>query len=107
MWEETISLFSAGCFGDPTRTETLVTLWTKLELLHYPGAADTRAYLEEKLEQEQALQAQQMQLAQAQMQAQAQAQAAGAAGGQMEAAAAAVDQRARQDAINAVFGGGQ
>lgn len=107
MWEETISLFSAGCFGDPTRTETLVALWTKLELLHYPGAADTRAYLEEKLEQEQALQAQQMQLAQAQMQAQAQAQAAGAAGGQMEAAAAAVDQRARQDAINAVFGGGQ
>ena len=46
-----------------------------------------------------------MQLAQAQMQAQA--QVAGAAGGQLEAAAAAVDQRARQDAMSAVFGGGQ
>lgn len=97
MWEETISFFSAGCFGDPTQTETLVALWTKLELLHYPGAADTRAYLEEKLEREQAARAQQM------------AQAPGGPGGQtaggMEAAAAAVDQRARQDAMAAVFGG--
>ena len=55
MWEETISLFSAGCFGNPQDTETLIALWTKLELLHYPGAGDTRAYLEERAEQERAM----------------------------------------------------
>lgn len=51
MWEETISLFTAGCFGNPQEAETLIALWTKLELLHYPGAGDTRSYLEERLEQ--------------------------------------------------------
>lgn len=66
MWEETISLFSSGCFGDPTDLNTLVALWTKLELLHYPGAGDTRKYLEERLEkqmQQQAMMAAQMQQA--------------------------------------------
>lgn len=54
MWEETVSLFSAGCFGNPQDPETLIALWTKLELLHYPGAGDTRKYLEERLETQQA-----------------------------------------------------
>ena len=62
-----------GAFGDPAATETLILFWTKMEMLHYPGAGDTKKYLEEKLQREQqAAQAQQqmqMQLLQ-QMQAQ-------------------------------------
>lgn len=53
-----------GAFGDPAAPETLILFWSKMEMLHYPGAASTKKYLEEKLEREQA-QAQQM----AQMQA--------------------------------------
>ena len=38
--------------------------WGKMELLHYPGAGETKKYLEKRLERErlQAQQAQQMQL---------------------------------------------
>ena len=96
MWQETISLFSAGCFGDPTQLETLIALWTKMELLHYPGAGDTRAYLEERL------QAQMQQQMQAQMQAQQ-----AAAGGQIPAeVATGVEEQARRDAMAAATGGG-
>ena len=105
MWEETISLFSAGCFGNPQEAETLIALWTKLELLHYPGAGDTRAYLEERLEQAMA------------MQQQAGISAAAAMPGPVvdgqrpamtgiEQAVSAVDQQAEADAMQAVFGAG-
>lgn len=109
MWEETVSLFSVGCFGNPQELETLIALWTKLELLHYPGAGDTRKYLEEKMEQARAMA----------MQAAVTVPGAGAArpqgsggaaqapGGQpMDTAAMAqsVDEQARQDAMAAVFG---
>lgn len=50
-----------GAFGDPTKTETLILFWGKMELLHYPGAGETKKYLEDKLEREQS-QAQQMQM---------------------------------------------
>lgn len=64
MWQETRANFQSGTFGDPKVTETQILFWTKMELLHYPGAGDTRKYLEEKLrrEQEQAAQARAMQL---------------------------------------------
>ena len=98
MWEETISLFSAGCFGNPQEAETLIALWTKLELLHYPGAGDTRAYLEERLEQAQAMA----------MQQQAGIGAAATMSGpvmpDLEQAVSAVDQQAEADAMQAVFG---
>ena len=68
MWQETRQNLSTGAFGDPTSTETLILFWTKMELLHYPGAGDTKAWLEEKLKREQA-QAAQMQQMQLQMQA--------------------------------------
>ena len=54
-----------GAFGDPAATETLVLFWTKMEMLHYPGAGQTKKYLEEKLQREQA-QAKQMQMMQMQ-----------------------------------------
>ena len=69
MWQETRMNLQTGAFGDPAATETLVLFWTKMELLHYPGAGDTRKYLEEKLQREQQ-QAQQMHMMQMQMQAQ-------------------------------------
>lgn len=104
LWAETISLFSAGCFGAPTELSTLIALWTKLELLHYPGAADTRSYLEEKMEAEKEMQMRQQAMAMQMQSAQAAQQPQ--TGGQMpQGMAQAIDQRARQDAMQAVFGG--
>ena len=105
MWQETISLFSAGCFGDPAQLETLIALWTKMELLHYPGAGDTRAYLEEKLQAQQAQIQQQIAMQQAQTAAQMQAQQT--AGGNVPAeVAASVEEQARKDAMAAAVGVG-
>lgn len=73
MWENCTAHLQAGAYGDPRELDTLILYWTKLELLHYPGAADTRAYLERKLEQQKQEQAQMMQM-QAQQQAQQQQQ---------------------------------
>lgn len=42
-----------GAFGDPTKTETLILFWGKMEELHYPGAGSTKKYLEDKMQQEQ------------------------------------------------------
>ena len=54
-----------SCFGNPQEAETLIALWTKLELLHYPGAGDTRSWLEEKVEAAKAMDAQQQMMARA------------------------------------------
>lgn len=77
-----------GAFGDPSSTETLILFWSKMEELHYPGAGETKKYLEKRLQQEQqrAAQAQQMQMQMLAMQAQ---------------------QRGRQDAASAVNHGNQ
>jgi len=48
MWQETRMNFESGAFGDPTLAETLVIFWKKMEMLHYPGAGETRAVLEER-----------------------------------------------------------
>lgn len=52
MWQETRMNLQTGAFGDPSSTETLILFWTKMELLHYPGAAETKQYLEQKLQRE-------------------------------------------------------
>lgn len=68
MWQETRMNLESGAFGDHTRLETLILFWSKMELLHYPGASETKRYLvEQKHEQGAAAQAQ-MQEQQAQMQ---------------------------------------
>ena len=72
MWQETRMNLQTGAFGDPAATETLILFWNKMEMLHYPGAGETKRFLEETLKREQA-QAQQMQLMQMQLQAQAMA----------------------------------
>lgn len=66
MWQETRLNLQTGAFGDPTKTETLILFWQKMEDLHYPGAAQTKAFLEERLQveqqQAQAMMQQQMQM---------------------------------------------
>ena len=52
MWQETRLNLQSGAFGDPSETETLVLFWTKMEMLHYPGAGETKASLVEKLKLE-------------------------------------------------------
>lgn len=71
MWQETMSMFSAGAFGDPTNIDTLIMLWTTLEKLHYPTAGDKKDYLlgvKEAMANSQQL-AQQLQMRLAQQQA--------------------------------------
>jgi hypothetical protein len=52
LWRETTRNFQSGAFGDPSRRETLILYWHKLEQLHYPGAAATKASLERQPPQE-------------------------------------------------------
>ena len=66
MWEETRNNLTTGAFGDPSSLKTLILFWNKMELLHYPGAGETRAYLEEELRNQQQLELQQMKIQQAQ-----------------------------------------
>lgn len=89
MWQETTTMFQMGAFGDPLQIDTLLLYWTKMDLLHYPGAGDTRAYLEELKAQQ--MQAQQM--AQADQMAQQQAMQA--------AQAMAAEQQNRQQRADA------
>lgn len=95
MWQETRMNLQTGAFGDPSQTQTLILFWTKMELLHYPGAGETRAYLEEEMRRQQMQQ--QMQMMQMQQRA-AQQQAAQQAGGPDMQTAQAVIRRAQQDA---------
>lgn len=98
LWQETRMNLQTGAFGDPAATDTLILFWTKMEELHYPGAASTKAFLEERLEREQQAAAQQAQMAaQAQMMGQAGNQGAGIPAGITQA----IDERARQDAMAA------
>ena len=53
MWQETRMNLQTGAFGDPANTETLILFWSKMEALHYPGAAETKKYLEKRREREQ------------------------------------------------------
>ena len=50
LWQETAKMYQLGAFGDPGDPDTRILFWTKLEQLHYPGAGDTREYLEKKKE---------------------------------------------------------
>ena len=106
MWQETRMNLQTGAFGNPQDTETLILFWTKMEELHYPGAAATRKYLEERRERERQAVAQQ-----AMQQNLAAQSAAGAVGGAAPGQqvpteiAGAIDRQAQQDAAQAVMGG--
>ena len=113
LWQETRMNLQTGAFGDPAATDTLILFWTKMEELHYPGAATTRKYLEERREREQQMaMMQQQQAAQAAMMQQQQQAAQMAARPQANMAmpqvqaeiAGAVEQKTQQDAAAAVMG---
>ena len=53
MWQETRMNLESGAFGNPAELPTLILFWSKMEMLHYPGAAETKAYLEKRLAEEQ------------------------------------------------------
>ena len=57
MWQETRMNLQTGAFGDPSSLETLILFWSKMEMLHYPGASDTKTYLEARLMQQTQMQA--------------------------------------------------
>lgn len=65
LWQECRLNFQQGCFGPPQELETLVVFWTRMEALHYPGASDTKTYLEEKLKEQKEIQAAAAQMQQA------------------------------------------
>jgi len=101
LWQDTTQMFQMGAFGELTSVDTLLLYWTKMELLHYPGASDTKEYLTKLKEEQMQMQQQQMQmqlqLQQQQMDMQAQAQQAQA---QQAMAAAALERdrfRAERD----------
>ena len=101
MWQETRANLQTGAFGDPADIHTLILFWHKMEVLHYPDAADTRTYLEDVLRQQEAAaqqQAQQQMMMQAQAQAQQAAQQAYSNDQALQQAQLQTMQRARQDA---------
>ena len=53
MWQETRMNLQSGAFGDPTNVNTLILFWSKMEMLHYPGAGETKKYLEEEAARQQ------------------------------------------------------
>ena len=75
MWQETRMNLQTGAFGDSASLPTLILFWTKMELLHYPGSSDTKAYLEQEYQrqqqEQQMMMQQQMAMQQQQMEAQA------------------------------------
>lgn len=52
MWQETRQNLQSGAFGDPTDFGTLIMFWSKMEQLHYPGAAETKQYLIDRQQQQ-------------------------------------------------------
>lgn len=63
-----------GAFGDPASLQTLILFWSKMEMLHYPGAGETKSYLEEELQRQQEQQQMMMQMQMQQQQQMQQAQ---------------------------------
>lgn len=61
MWQETRMNLQTGAYGNPQDLRTLILFWGKMDMLHYPGAADTKAYLMEELQRQQMMQMQEQQ----------------------------------------------
>ena len=100
MWQETRQNLEGGAFGDPTDLETLILFWAKMEELHYPGAAQTKKHLEEKMQRQEEMAAQQAAAQQAAMQG----DMPGGGAGVPDDLAAAIDAQAQADAMNAASG---
>lgn len=97
----------SGAFGDPASLETLILFWSKMEMLHYPGAGETKRYLLDMKKQQQMMAEQQMAAQQEQMNgvmrqvdAQARADAEAAVQKQAQDEAAAAQAKARAEPQN-------
>lgn len=100
MWQETRMNLQSGAFGDPTQLQTLILFWSKMELLHYPGAGETKAYLEEELKRQQAAAQMQEQMArQQQLAAQVREMAGRGAAAPNGTGSAGIDPMAAQAAV--------
>ncbi len=66
MWQECTAHLQSGAYGNPQDVNALIIYWTKLEELHYPGAANTKKLLEAQRMQQQQQQALLMQMQQQQ-----------------------------------------
>lgn len=99
IWEQTLSQFQMGAFGNPQDLATMLIYWQNMERAHYPNARENVERLEAQI-------AQQMQMMQQQMmQAQEQAQIAQ---GEADAARAEIDSRKRYEAkLNEMLEGSQ
>lgn len=62
MWQECTAHLQAGAYGNPADINALIIYWTKMEELHYPGAANTKKLLEAQRQQQQQQQALMMQM---------------------------------------------
>lgn len=96
MWQETRLNLQSGAFGNPQDLSTLILFWRKMEILHYPDAAQTRQYLEQQLARQQAMQQQMM------AQQQAMAEQAETAARQDAARTAMEQRRGNQEALDAI-----
>lgn len=100
MWQETRMNLQSGAFGDPAQLQTLILFWSKMELLHYPGAGETKAYLEEELKRQQAAaQMQQQMVRQQQLAAQVREMAGRGAAAPNGTGSAGIDPMAAQVAV--------
>lgn len=90
MWQETRQNLQSGAFGDPAQLQTLILFWSKMEMLHYPGAGETKQYLEEEARRQDQMRqmAQAIQTLRQQVQSQQAQGAVGAAVAQARADAA-------------------
>lgn len=57
MWQETRSHFEAGAFGNPLELDTQIVYWSKMSMLHYPGAEDTISALKKRKQEQTAMMA--------------------------------------------------
>ncbi len=75
MWEEARLNLQTGAFGPLDDLQTMLFFWTKMEMLHYPGAAETKELFKRRIksQQEAAAQQQEAQAKIVAMQAQMQA----------------------------------
>lgn len=104
MWQETRLNLQTGAFGNPQDISTLILFWAKMEMLHYPGASETKRYLEDQQKQQmQQQQMMQMQQQQAMRMAAQRAEMESGAreGADVQAIMAKAKQDAARDAINA------
>lgn len=58
LWQETRMNYQTGAYGPPSDPRSMLLFWRTMERLHYPGASQTAAQIEEQARQQQQMQTQ-------------------------------------------------